>query len=86
MADLDTGGYGSSEGTKEVVCIVVIVLASGMVFFPEGARECEAAEGKDDFREGQESKPDGFRRELIGGCFFFCPYFRLLLVVANLQK
>lgn len=38
MADLDTGGYGSSEGTKEVVCIVVIVVASGMVFFQEGAR------------------------------------------------
>lgn len=32
--------------------------------------ECGAAKGKDDFREGQESKPDGFRRELIGGGFF----------------
>lgn len=37
--------------------------------------ECGAAEGKDDFREGQESKPDGFRRELIGGGFFFWPLF-----------
>lgn len=33
VADLATGGYGSLEGTKEVVCIVV---GSDMFFFWRG--------------------------------------------------
>lgn len=40
VADLEAGGYGSLEGTKVVVCIVVIVVASDILFlfFLEGGR------------------------------------------------
>lgn len=94
VADLATGGYGSLEGTKEVVCIVVVVVGSDMFFFWRGRGGGWRGGFNVERRRGRMTSMTSERdrrvswmgsvREMI--LFFFSPSFWLLLVVANLQK